>query len=108
MTAPRGKIEASLAAKGWKNPWANEQESAVLAGFGADGIAFRGALPDLEARGFPPINPSNNKRFIPAIEAFYWAELDSLRQARAELPPSNVRTFEEIQNDSRKGQRRAS
>lgn len=88
--------------------WANEQESAVLAGYPADGTAFRVALKDLEAKGFPPINPSNNKRFIPAIEAFYWAELDSVRQEKAELLPSNIRSFEEIQNDSRKGKRRVS
>lgn len=108
MTAPRAKIEAGLIAKGWQNPWANEQESAVFAGFPADGIAFRAALPDLEARGFPPLNPSNNKRFIPAIMEFYWAELDSLRQPKAELRPANVRSFEEIVHDSRKSQRRAS
>lgn len=108
MTAPRAQIEASLAARGQKVLWANEQESAVLAGYGADGVDFRAALPKLETRGFPPINPSNNKRFIPAIEAFYWAELDSTREERAELLPSNIRSFEEIQNDSRKGKRRAS
>lgn len=108
MTAPRGKIEASLAERGRPVNWANEQESAVLAGFPADGMAFRAALKDLEAKGFPPINHSNNKRFIPAIQAFYWAELDSMRQGKAESLPSNVRSFEEIQNDSRKGKRRAS
>lgn len=80
----------------------------MLAGFGADGIAFRAALPDLEARGFPTINPSNNKRFIPAIQAFYWAELDSMREAKAESLPDNIRSFEEIQNDSRQGKRRVS
>lgn len=108
MTAPRAKIEASLAERGRPAMWANEQEAAVLAGYGADGVDFRAAVKDLEARGFPPINPSNNKRFIPAIEAFYWAELDRLRQGRAESLPANIRPFEEIQNDSRKGKRRAS
>lgn len=49
--------------------WANEQEAAVLSGFSP--VRYRQMLPALESRGFPPVNPLNGLRPIPAILAFW-------------------------------------
>lgn len=68
MTAPRGKVSASLAARGRPEDWANEQESACLLGLESD--KYYDLLPQLEASGFPKKTPWNNKRFIPAIDEF--------------------------------------
>jgi len=95
MTKKRSEIEASLAKRGRPAMWANEQEAAVLSGYGADGVDFRAALPDLEKRGFPPVNSDNRKRFIPAMERFFWNQLDGVRQEAEKLPPG-IRSMEEI------------
>jgi hypothetical protein len=75
MTAPRGKVEASLAERGRPAMWANEQEAAVLSGYSPE--AFRSALAGLERVGFPQINTLNGKRFIPAIINFWACQIDS-------------------------------
>jgi hypothetical protein len=104
MTVSRAKIEASLAERGRPANWANEQESAVLAGFSADGQKFRESLPALESTGFPPIMPFNGKRFIPAIERWAWEQLDSVKTGPESLP-SGIRPFGEILNANKKSQR---
>jgi hypothetical protein len=68
MTAPRGKVSASLAARGRPEDWANEQESACLLGLESD--KYYSLLPQMEANGFPKKTSWNNKRFIPAIDEF--------------------------------------
>lgn len=69
MTAPRRKIEASLAERGRPAMWANEQEAAALSGVGVQ--TFRQKVSAWERRGFPPINPENGRRSIPAVLAFW-------------------------------------
>lgn len=85
MTASRGKVSASLAARGRPEDWANEQESACLLGLESD--KYYALIPMLEATGFPRKTPWNNKRFIPAIDEFRrrWVALD-FREERASEP----------------------
>ncbi len=75
MTAPRGKVAESLAARGRPENWANEQEAAVLSGYSPEN--FRQALRGLEAMGFPQVNRLNGKRFIPAILNFWTCQVDT-------------------------------
>lgn len=72
MTAPRGKISASLASRGRPEDWATESEAAALSGMSPEDFAWK--LPYLEEVGFPKKSPWNNKRFIPAIEKFWWRD----------------------------------
>lgn len=74
MTAPRSKIETSLAERGRPVDWANEGEAAVLSGYSPD--RFRAALPALEKAGFPPVDALNGQRYIPAIRAFWAKRID--------------------------------
>ena len=74
MTAPRGKVSASLASRGRPENWANEAEAAVLSGVGVE--TFRAKVKAWESRGFPQINPENGKRSIPAILAFWGLPLN--------------------------------
>lgn len=69
MTAPRSKIEQSLADRGRPVYWANEAETAVLSGMSPE--AFRCKLPQLDTLGFPKPNRLNGLRSIPAILAFW-------------------------------------
>jgi hypothetical protein len=69
VTAPRGKIEASLAERGRPAMWATENEAAVLSGVGVE--TFRSKVKGWEKRGFPQINPENGRRPIPGILAFW-------------------------------------
>lgn len=103
-TASRAKIEASLAERGRPLVWANEQESAVMSGFPADGAKFREALPEMEKEGFPRIDPRNNKRFVPAILNYWAKRVDVLAAAVPESAPKDIRSYE----DSHEGQRKAS
>lgn len=100
MTAPRARIEASLAERGRPAMWANEQESAVLSGYPADGEKYRAALADLETAGFPRKAPFNGLRFIPAIVEFWRRQVDSIPPADAESPPEQQGKFTHV-----KGQR---
>jgi hypothetical protein len=75
MTAPRGKVSASLAERGRPAMWANEAEAAVLSGYAVE--KFRQALPDLTKLGFPQVSRLNGKRFIPAILNFWACQVDS-------------------------------
>lgn len=77
MTAPRGKIEASLAERGRPALWANEQEAAVLSGYPSDGVKYRAALAEMENGGFPQVNPKNGLRYIPAIIDFWARQIDA-------------------------------
>jgi len=95
VTAPRGKIEASLAGRGRPAMWANEQEAAVLSGYPADGVNFRAALPELESQGFPKISSWNNRRFIPGIEDFWRRQLDAIAAPMTELQSTNARDYED-------------
>lgn len=101
MTAPRGKVEASLAERGRPAMWANEQEAMALSGYPIDGVKFRGALPALEAEGFPRINPRNGLRFIPAI-VDYWAR--QIDRAAPSVPESGLAAID--YEDDHAGQRK--
>lgn len=101
MTAPRGKVEASLAERGRPAMWANEQEAAVLSGYSPE--AFRKALPSLEKAGFPPVLPRNGQRFIPAIVDFWRREVDAVLTKAPESPPADETNLE---NFDVAGQRR--
>jgi hypothetical protein len=81
MTAPRGKIEASLAERGRPTMWANEQEAAVLSGVAY--ATFRRKLAGWEARGFPRVNQENGKRSIPGILAFWGLPMGTFDRAAA-------------------------
>jgi hypothetical protein len=59
----------ALLKRGIADCWANEAEAAVLSGMHVK--TFRQKRADLEARGFPKIDPANGKRFIPAILDFW-------------------------------------
>ena len=72
MTKARGAIAVSLAERGWREQWANEEEAACLSGLSSD--AFRHKLPELEIAGFPRRNSWNGLRFTPAIEEFWRRE----------------------------------
>ena len=104
MTAARAKVSSSLADRGRPEMWANEQESAELSGMSPN--RFKTVLPALTKRGFPPINPINGKRPIPAILAFW-----GLRANDPAIPPEPVETSErekENWDDFPQGQRLAS
>lgn len=75
--------------------WANEAESAVLSGYPADGVRFRQDLPNLEGEGFPRTNPRNGKRFIPAIERFFWGQLDGQFPTMPQSGLGNARDYED-------------
>ena len=66
---PRLEIESALALCGRPLMWANEQQAAVLSGVGMD--AFRRKVKGWEKRGFPAINPENDRRPVPHILAFW-------------------------------------
>jgi hypothetical protein len=72
MTAARGKVSASLASRGRPEDWATESEAAALSGMSPQDFSWK--LPYLESVGFPKKSPWNDKRFIPAIEKFWWNE----------------------------------
>lgn len=69
MTAPRHKIEASLAERGRPAMWANEQEAAALSGVSVQ--TFRCKVSSWERHGFPKVHPDNGRRSIPAILVFW-------------------------------------
>lgn len=91
MTKARAVISASLAERGRPEMWANEAESAALSGVGAE--EFRGMREDLEAKGFPRVNPTNGMRFIPAIIDFW------RREQETEIgPPKTKRGQQHLEN----------
>lgn len=92
MTAPRGKVEASLAERGRPAMWANEQEAAARCGLSAD--KYREKLPEMEANGFPQVFPMNGLRFIPWIDAYILKELDAARGKAAESTPEDEMNLE--------------
>lgn len=70
MAARRSDIVLkSLLSRGVPGVWATEEEAAVLSGMCSK--SFRAKRLDLEAHGFPKIDPINGKRFIPAILTFW-------------------------------------
>jgi hypothetical protein len=83
VTAPRAKIEASLAERGRPAMWANEGEAAVLSGYSPE--RFRGALPALEKAGFPQVDDLNGLRYIPAILNFWSRRIDTAGKAHVQL-----------------------
>jgi hypothetical protein len=93
MTNPRSKIESSLAARGRPALWANEQEAAALSGYSPE--AFRQDLASLEKAGFPPKNPWNGLRFIPAILHFWNRQVDSAVPPVPKSPTLNIRDYED-------------
>jgi hypothetical protein len=93
MTAPRSKIESSLAERGRPAMWANEQESAVLSGYSVEG--FREALPALEKAGFPRKSPWNGLRHIPSILHFWAGQIDSFKNSDLESTCKNIRDYED-------------
>lgn len=105
MTAPRSKIEASLAERGRPAMWANEQETATLSGYSP--ASFKPALPKLEEAGFPQVNPRNGLRFIPAIIDFWRREVDAARLAVPESAPAAEQDLEEFGHDGSSERRSA-
>jgi hypothetical protein len=105
VTAPRGKIEASLAERGRPAMWANEQEAAVLSGYSPE--RFRAALTELEKAGFPQVNTWNSLRFIPAIEDFWRRQLDAIVPP-VPLSEADERNLEDFTHGQPQSQRIAS
>lgn len=105
MTAPRGKVSASLAARGRPAMWANEAESAVLSGVGVE--IFRTKVKAWESKGFPQINSENGKRSIPAILAF-WRLPQNHSPILTTMEAADDETAKEQWSSGDKGQRLAS
>jgi hypothetical protein len=95
MTRPRADISASLAERGLAEWWANQAETAALCGLSTQ--EFVKKLPELEARGFPPVVPANGKRFIPHIRRFWEAEAS----ARLPADPAAVQDEERAKENLR-------
>lgn len=96
MTVAKGKVEASLAERGRPAMWANEQEAAVLSGLSPD--RFRRLVAQIDAEGFPRIEPHNGLRFIPAILRF-WASRAGLPVDGGRLPFAGARDLEDPNDD---------
>lgn len=72
--------------------WATEEEAAALSGMHA--VTFRTKRDDLEARGFPKIDPANGKRFIPAIMDFWRRRAQAHVEAEHDARPESEREKE--------------
>lgn len=92
MTAPRAKIEASLAERGRPVNWANEQEAAVLSGVSYP--TFQAKIKGWEAVGFPLKNTENGKRSIPGILAFWRLPANHIGRPAADQPEDDESTLE--------------
>lgn len=96
MTKPRAVVSASLAERGWREQWVNEEEAAALSGFSPDG--FRHNIAELESAGFPRPNRWNGLRSAEAIAEFWRRE--AVRQAERPRRPSTreLETFNDNQS----------
>lgn len=106
MTAPRGKVSASLASRGVQDPWANEAEAAFYSGLGLE--AFRSKVKGWEKAGFPQIDPRNGKRPVSAILAFWGLPQNHYALPAAAVTESDQDDGEETWNGSEQSQRKAS